>query len=81
MAILELSDTQLAVLKAGWNKLMTLIGEDTEISDDIADDLGMDAEARGLEDEDGEELSDYDEGDDPVFKGIGEVKLLINAAK
>lgn len=81
MPTLELTSEQLLTLKSAWTKLMNAVDEDTEISDEIGEDLGISKEARGLEDEDGEELDDYDEGSDPVFKALGEVSLVIANAK
>lgn len=81
MPTLELTSEQLLTLKAGWTKLTELIDEDTEISDDIGDSLQISQVDRGLEDEDGEENENYDEGNDPVFKAIGEVSLVLANAK
>jgi hypothetical protein len=81
MPTLELTSEQLRTLKAGWKKLVDIMDDDTEISDEIGDSLDISKEARGLEDEDGEELEDYDEGKDPVFKALGEVSLVLANAK
>lgn len=81
MPTLELTSEQLLTLKSGWMKLMNAVDDDTEISDEIAEDLGISKETRGLEDEDGDELDSYDEGSDPVFKVLGEVSLVLANAK
>ena len=77
MPTLKLTNEQLETLQTGWE----LITEGDDSADEIATKIGLEPADRGLEDEEGNELEDYDEGEDPVHRRIGEIALLLEQAK
>ena len=77
MPTLKLTNEQLETLQTGWE----IACEPDSFADELADKLELGPTERGLEDEEGNELVDYDEGDDPVHRRIGEISLLLDRAK
>lgn len=75
MPTLELTADQLAVLRAGW----AYFAEDPGHLDTMAEALEITPQERGAEDDDGNEIEDYDEANDPVAMRIDEVGALLDA--
>jgi hypothetical protein len=76
MPKIEVTNEQLATLRAGW-ELFTV----NDDYDDLADSLDISAHDRGLEDEDGNESEDYSEDEDVLLKRVGEITLILNGTK
>jgi len=77
MPKLELTNEQLETIQTAWGIFVS----DDDNADQFAENLEITTEERGLEDEEGNENDDYDEGSDVVFRRFGEVTLLLEAAK
>ena len=71
-----ITDEQAKVIKAA---LAFCADQDYDsFLDAAAEELGIDAETRGQEDDEGNDNEDYDQNEDPVHKEVENLKALVS---